>query len=46
MSQKPAFIINIIVPSGAFDVNITPDKREILLTNQFELFGEFFHTPL
>ncbi len=41
MSQKPAFFINIIVPPGAFDVNITPDKREILLTNQSELFGEF-----
>jgi DNA mismatch repair ATPase MutL len=40
MSQKPAFVINILVPAGTFDVNISPDKREILLTNYNELLGE------
>jgi DNA mismatch repair ATPase MutL len=40
MNQKPAFVINIIAPPGTFDVNISPDKREILLTNHNELLGE------
>jgi len=31
MKQKPACILNIKVPSGTFDVNLTPDKREIVL---------------
>jgi DNA mismatch repair ATPase MutL len=39
MSQKPAFVINILVPPGSFDVNISPDKREILLTNYRDLLG-------
>jgi DNA mismatch repair protein PMS2 len=34
MKHKPAFIINIDVPAGAFDVNLSPDKREIVLTNE------------
>lgn len=39
MNQKPAFVVNIIVPPGSYDVNITPDKREILLVNQVDLLG-------
>lgn len=31
MKQKPAFIIDLRIPPGTFDVNVTPDKREIFL---------------
>ena len=34
MKQKPAFILDIRVPAGTFDVNLTPDKREIVLTDE------------
>lgn len=34
MKQKPAFFINLITPPGTFDVNISPDKREIILTHE------------
>jgi DNA mismatch repair ATPase MutL len=34
MKQKPAFFINVITPPGTFDVNMSPDKREIALTNE------------
>lgn len=34
MKQKPAFILNVITPPGTYDVNISPDKREVVLTNE------------
>ena len=34
MKQKPACILDIRVPPGSFDVNLTPDKREIVLTHE------------
>ena len=34
MKQKPACILNIKVPAGTFDVNLTPDKREIVLSHE------------
>lgn len=40
MNQKPAFVLSILVPPGSYDVNITPDKREILLVNQADILGE------
>ncbi len=33
MKQKPAFIIDLRVSKGNVDVNVTPDKREIILKN-------------
>ena len=33
MKQKPACILDIRVPAGTFDVNLTPDKREIVLAH-------------
>lgn len=33
MKQKPAFILDVRLPSGSFDVNVTPDKREIFMTD-------------
>lgn len=32
MKQKPAFILDLKLPPGSFDVNVTPDKREIFMT--------------
>jgi DNA mismatch repair ATPase MutL len=34
MHQKPAFIINLTVPCGYYDINLTPDKREVLFVHQ------------
>ncbi|CAM9199995.1 unnamed protein product, partial [Ectocarpus fasciculatus] len=34
MKQKPAFVLNVTTPAGTFDVNISPDKREIVLTHE------------
>ena len=33
MKSKPAFIINLVLRRGTFDINVTPDKREVLLTD-------------
>ena len=38
MKHKPAFILNVNTPPGTFDVNISPDKREIVLTNEEIIF--------
>lgn len=32
MKQKPAFVLDLRLPPGSFDVNVTPDKREIFMT--------------
>lgn len=34
MKQKPAFVLDIVVPPGYFDVNLTPDKREVLIVQE------------
>lgn len=34
MSNKAAFIVNIVAPPGSLDVNLTPDKREVLLEHE------------
>jgi len=34
MKHKPAFIINVKVPAGSFDVNLAPDKREVVFANE------------
>lgn len=33
MKQKPAFVLDLRLQPGSFDINITPDKREVLLVN-------------
>jgi DNA mismatch repair protein PMS2 len=39
MKQKPACVLNFVLPSGEFDVNVTPDKRETLLKSVSGLIG-------
>ena len=34
MKQKPAFILCFRIPDGLFDVNLTPDKREVLVCQE------------
>lgn len=34
MKHKPALVLNLAVPAGYFDVNLSPDKREIVLANE------------
>ena len=37
MKQKPAFIVNIIIPPGHLDVNLSPDKREVVILHEMAL---------
>jgi DNA mismatch repair ATPase MutL len=37
MKHKPAFIMNIVIPPGAFDINLSPDKREIVLCHEMKI---------
>lgn len=37
MNHKPACAFNIILPPGSFDVNLTPDKREVLIERETEI---------
>lgn len=37
MKSKPAFFINILVPDDCFDINVSPDKREIILIHETQL---------
>ncbi len=32
MKHKPAYILDLQLPAGSFDINVTPDKREVFLT--------------
>lgn len=37
--QKPVFVANFEIPPNAYDVNVSPDKRTILLHNETELLN-------
>ena len=39
MAQKPAFVLNVTVPGGAVDLNLAPDKREVLLPAEGAILG-------
>lgn len=34
MKQRPAFFVELTMPVGTFDINMTPNKREILFSNE------------
>jgi DNA mismatch repair ATPase MutL len=40
MKQKPAFIIDCNISKGYLDVNVTPDKREIIIRNESVLLDK------
>lgn len=40
-STKPIAIVNFIVPSNEFDVNVTPDKRKVFLHKEMMLLQRF-----
>ena len=40
MKSKPACILDIRVPPGSFDVNLTPDKREVVLMNESQILDK------
>ena len=40
MKQKPAFVLDITVPAGYFDVNLTPDKREVLIVQEADILQQ------
>ncbi|RYE99771.1 MAG: hypothetical protein EOO41_00580 [Methanobacteriota archaeon] len=33
MAHKPAYALDLVLPPGTYDVNVTPDKRDIFLTH-------------
>ncbi|TMW55718.1 hypothetical protein Poli38472_010600 [Pythium oligandrum] len=37
MKQKPACVLNFLLPPHEFDVNVTPDKRETFLKHELHL---------
>jgi len=37
LGHKPAFALDLQLPPGSFDVNVTPDKREALLVGEADL---------
>ncbi|KAG5356840.1 DNA mismatch repair protein [Yarrowia sp. E02] len=37
--QKPVLIINLDIPPSAYDVNVSPDKRTIMLHNETEVIN-------
>lgn len=39
-TEQPFFIIDICLPPESFDVNVTPDKRTLLLHNEDNLINE------
>jgi DNA mismatch repair ATPase MutL len=34
MQHKPAFILDLLLPEGSFDVNLSPDKREVFIQKE------------
>lgn len=36
---SPAYVIKIDAPTGSFDVNVSPDKRKVILTQESELLA-------
>jgi DNA mismatch repair ATPase MutL len=40
MKQKPAFIMDCNISKGFLDVNVTPDKREIIIRNESVLLDK------
>ena len=40
MKSKPACVLDIRVPPGSFDVNLTPDKREVVLMNESKILDK------
>ncbi|EEY70560.1 mismatch repair endonuclease pms1, putative [Phytophthora infestans T30-4] len=41
MKQKPACILNFLLPLGDYDVNVTPDKRETFVKHEAEIIDAF-----
>lgn len=31
MKHKPAYVLDLQLPDGSFDINVTPNKREVFL---------------
>ncbi len=40
MKNKPAFIIDLKVSAGNFDVNLAPDKREVVIRHEFMIIDK------
>ena len=41
VDKYPSFVLNLVCPAGAYDINVTPDKRTIYLVDESDLVGVF-----
>ena len=41
MSNKPAFVLHITLPPGYIDVNLSPDKREVVIVHDKYFLDDF-----
>ncbi len=39
MGHKPAYVLDLQLPSGSFDVNVSPDKRDVFIVGEAELIA-------
>ncbi len=44
MKAKPVALLNLKLPVGSCDINVTPDKREVIVEHEAEIVGELKQT--
>ena len=39
-SNNPVIVLNFEIENGFYDVNVSPDKREIFIKNEFQIIND------
>jgi DNA mismatch repair ATPase MutL len=37
-SHIPSFVLQFVLPNNAYDINLSPDKRQVIFTNESDIF--------
>jgi DNA mismatch repair protein PMS2 len=37
ISQSPSFVLQFTIPNNSYDINLSPDKRQVIFTNEIEI---------